>query len=60
MRIAFWVKVILGALALVLTLSGLFSFLSRVVEQRAEDIGVSITLGASTRNVTALVQEVTG
>ena len=35
MRIAFWVTVILGGLALALTLSGLFSVLSYVVEQRA-------------------------
>jgi hypothetical protein len=34
LRIAFWVAV-LGGLALVLTLSGLFSVLSYIVEQRA-------------------------
>jgi hypothetical protein len=55
MRIAFWVTVVLGGLALVLTLSGLFSVLSYVVAQRAKEIGVRMTLGATTGNVAGLV-----
>ena len=55
LRIAFWVTVVLGGLALVLTLSGLFSVLSYVVEQRAKDIGVRMALGATTGNVAGLV-----
>ena len=55
LRIAFWVTVVLGGLALVLTLSGLFSVLSYVVEQRAKEIGVRMALGATTRNVAGLV-----
>ena len=55
LRIAFWVTVVLGGLALVLTLSGLFSVLSYVVEQRAKDIGVRMALGATTQNVAGLV-----
>ena len=38
-----------------LTLSGLFSVLSYLVEQRAKDIGVRMALGATTRNVAQLV-----
>jgi ABC-type lipoprotein release transport system permease subunit len=34
-----------------LTLSGLFSLLSYVVEQRARDIGLRMALGATTRHV---------
>ena len=55
LRIAFWVAVVLGGLALVLTLSGLFSVLSYIVEQRAKDIGVRMALGATTSNVAGLV-----
>ncbi|HEU4693930.1 MAG TPA: ABC transporter permease, partial [Vicinamibacterales bacterium] len=53
--IAFWVAVVLGGLALVLTLSGLFSVLSYLVEQRAKDIGVHMALGATTRDAAGLV-----
>jgi predicted permease len=53
--IAFWVAVVLGGLALVLTVSGLFSVLSYLVEQRAKDIGVHVALGATTRDAARLV-----
>jgi ABC-type antimicrobial peptide transport system permease subunit len=39
----------------VLTLSGLFSVLSFLVEQRMKEIGVRLALGATTRNVGRLV-----
>jgi predicted permease len=55
LRIAFWVAVVLGGLALVLTVSGLFSVLSFIVEQRAKDIGVRMALGATTGDVAGLV-----
>lgn len=51
LRVAFSVTVVLGGLALLLTVSGLFSVLSYVVEQQANEIGVRMALGAATNNV---------
>jgi putative ABC transport system permease protein len=55
LQIAFWVATILGALALLLTVSGLFSVLSYLVEQRTKEIGVRMALGASSQKVTQLM-----
>jgi predicted permease len=55
LQIAFGLTVVLGGLALALTMSGLFSVLSYVVEQQAKEIGVRMALGATTRNVVTLV-----
>ena len=55
LQIAFWVSLVLGGLALLLTVSGLFSVLSYLVEQRTREIGVRMALGASSRNVTQLI-----
>ena len=53
--IAFWTTMVIGGLALVLTVTGLFSVLSYLVEQRRKEIGVRMALGASTHRVTLLM-----
>ena len=55
LRMAFWLTLVLGALALVLTLSGLFSVLSYLVEQRGREIGVRMALGATRRSIGTFV-----
>ncbi len=55
LQVAFWVSLILGGLALLLTVSGLFSVLSYLVEQRRREIGVRMALGASAHKVTELI-----
>jgi predicted permease len=53
--IPFWLTLVLGALALFLTLTGLFSVLSYVVEQRMREFGVRTALGATRGRIGALV-----
>ena len=55
LQIGFWVSVVLGGLALALTVSGVFSVLSYIVEQQAKEIGVRMALGAATKNVVRLI-----
>jgi predicted permease len=55
LQTALWVSLVLGGLALLLTVSGLFSVLSYLVEQRTREIGLRMALGASPRTVTHLV-----
>ena len=55
LQIGFGLTLVLGGLALVLTVSGLFSVLSYIVEQQARDIGVRMALGAAMGHVVRLV-----
>jgi predicted permease len=55
MRSLFAIGLILASLALLLTVSGLFSVLSYIVEQRTKEIGVRMALGASGRSIVRLL-----
>jgi predicted permease len=55
LAIPFWLTLMLGTLALFLTLSGLFGVLSYVVEQRMREFGVRTALGATRGRIGALV-----
>ena len=55
LAVVFWMSIILGGLALGLTVSGLFSVLSYLVEQRRTEIGVRMALGATAPDMVTLV-----
>jgi hypothetical protein len=55
LKIPFWLTLVLGGLALLLTLSGLFSVLSYLIQQRTKELGVRMALGASAGGIAALV-----
>ncbi len=54
-RAAQWVASLLGGIALLLTISGVYGVLAYVVEIRRKEIGIRVALGATRRVVVGLV-----
>jgi len=54
-RIAYWVSSAIGALALLLTLTGIYGVVSYVITQRTKEIGIRMAMGATTGAVTGLL-----
>lgn len=54
-RAAYWIAGVLGVVALLLTLTGVYGVLSYVVAQRRKELGIRVALGASASTLVGLV-----
>ena len=54
-RVAYWISAAIGAVALLLTIIGIYGVLSFLVTQRTKEIGIRVAMGATVRDVVSLV-----
>ena len=54
-RAAYWIAGVLGAIALVLTVTGIYGVLSYAIAQRRKELGIRVALGAAASSIVALV-----
>lgn len=54
-RLGYWISTALGAIALLLTISGIYAVLSYVVAQRTKELGIRMAIGASSSTAVQLV-----